>query len=80
MDKYEIVGGDSLIKNIAEGMDQADKFFVFLSPTAVTKVWVQRELRRALMREIESVEANYIVPVKIGELKRMPASWRRSCI
>lgn len=72
VDKYEIVGGDSLITKIADGMDQADKFFIFLSPISVSKPWVQRELRRALMREIEGVDPNYIVPVKIGDLDKLP--------
>ncbi|MDI2019608.1 toll/interleukin-1 receptor domain-containing protein [Paenarthrobacter nicotinovorans] len=72
VDKYEIVGGDSLITKIAEGMDQADKFFIFLSPIAVEKPWVQRELRRALMREIGGVDPAYIVPVKVGDLAVLP--------
>lgn len=72
VDKYEIVGGETLISKIAEGMDAADKFFIFLSPIAVTKPWVQRELRRALMREIGGVDPNFIIPVKIGDLATMP--------
>jgi hypothetical protein len=72
VDKYEIVGGDSLIAKIAEGMDAADKFFIFLSPVAVTKPWVQRELRRALTREINGIDPNFIVPVKIGDLDVLP--------
>jgi hypothetical protein len=73
LDKYEIVGGDSLLEKIASGMNEADKFFVFLSPVAITKPWVQRELRRALMREIQGVDPSFIVPVKIGDLREMPA-------
>lgn len=73
VDKYEIVGGDVLLDKIAQGMDEADKFFIFLSPTAVQKSWVQRELRRAIMREIDGVDPTYIVPVRIGELDSLPA-------
>lgn len=72
VDKYEIVGGDSLIDKIAEGMDEAEKFFIFLSKTSVEKPWVQAELKRAIMREIDGVDPGYIVPVKIGDLDAIP--------
>jgi len=73
MDKYEIVAGQSLLDKIADGMDAAEKFFVFLSSLSITKPWVKRELQRALMREIDGVEPDYIVPVKLSDLARVPA-------
>jgi hypothetical protein len=54
-------------------MNEAEKFFIFLSPMSVNKPWVQRELRRALMREISGVDPQFIVPIKLGELDRLPA-------
>lgn len=73
IDIFEITGGDSLIDKIAVGMDNADKFFVFLSPVAVTKPWVQAELKRALNHEITGVKPGFIVPIKFGELDKVPA-------
>jgi hypothetical protein len=73
IDRYEIVGGDDLLAKIAEGMDAASKFFIFLSPVSVTKRWVNAELRRAIMREISEGGPEYIVPVKIGDLRTVPA-------
>ncbi|MBM0238249.1 toll/interleukin-1 receptor domain-containing protein [Micromonospora sp. ATA32] len=72
IDKYEIVAGESLITKIAEGMDSAEKFFVFLSSKSISKPWVQRELRRAIIREIEGIDPNFIIPVKVGELDKLP--------
>ncbi|WP_166793237.1 toll/interleukin-1 receptor domain-containing protein [Cryobacterium lactosi] len=72
IDTYEIVGGDSLLDKIAEGMDNADKFFVFLSPISVTKPWVQRELNRALTQEIKGTKPDYVVPVLLGNIDRVP--------
>ncbi|MDZ7785884.1 MAG: toll/interleukin-1 receptor domain-containing protein [Candidatus Saccharibacteria bacterium] len=71
LDRYEIVGGDSLLGRIAEGINTTDKFFVFLSRVTIDKPWVTRELRKAIMREIKE-ETFFIVPVKIGTVDKMP--------
>jgi hypothetical protein len=73
MDKYEIVAGQSLLDKIADGMDAAEKFFVFLSAVSIARPWVKRELQRALMREIDGVDPDYIVPVKLADVVRVPA-------
>jgi hypothetical protein len=73
LDKYEILAGESLIKRIAAGMDESDKFVIFLSPTSIRKPWVDRELRRAIMREINGVDPDFIVPVLIGDIDAVPA-------
>jgi hypothetical protein len=72
IDTYEIVGGESLLDKIAEGMDDAEKFFVFLSPSSITKPWVQRELNRALTQEIKGVKPEYVVPVLLGNIGKIP--------
>jgi hypothetical protein len=53
-------------------MDESDKFIIFLSPVSVTKPWVKKELRRAIMREIDGVDPNFIIPVLIGEIDAVP--------
>lgn len=68
LDRYQIVGGEDLLSRIASGMDEAEKFFIFLSPISVTKAWVQAELRRAIVRDIKDVNADYVVPVIIGDV------------
>jgi hypothetical protein len=73
IDTYEIVGGDSLLDKIAQGMDDADKFVVFLSPISIKKPWVNRELNRAIMHEISGIKPNYIVPVLVGPIEQVPA-------
>lgn len=70
IDTYEIVGGESLLDKIAEGMDDADKFFVFLSPISITKPWVKRELNRALTQEIKGIKPDYVVPVLLGNIEK----------
>jgi hypothetical protein len=72
MDKFEIVGGQDLIDKIAAGMDDADKFFVFLSAASIEKPWVKAELHRALMAEIKGVKPEFVVPVKVGAIATFP--------
>ncbi len=72
IDTFEITGGQALLDKIAEGMDQAARFFVFLSPVSVGKPWVQAELRRALTQELGGQRPGYVVPVKMGGLSAVP--------
>ena len=73
LDKFEILGGESLIERIAAGMDESDKFVIFLSKSSIPKPWVKRELRRAIMREINGVDPDFIIPVLIGDVSGVPA-------
>lgn len=70
--RYQIVGGDDLVEKLAEGIDEAEKFFVFISERSVEKPWVKAELRKALMAEIEGVKPEFIIPVKLGQVSRFP--------
>jgi hypothetical protein len=72
LDSYEIVGGDDLIGKLASGIDEADKFLIFLSERSIHKPWVKAELRKALMAEITSVKPDFIVPVKLGKISQFP--------
>lgn len=70
--RYEIVGGDDLLDKLAQGIEEADKFLVFLSTHSVDKPWVKAELKKALMAEIQGVKPEFIVPVKLGKISRFP--------
>lgn len=72
LDTYEIVGGQDLIEKIAEGIDEADRFLIFLSERSIEKPWVKAELRKALMAEIQGIKPEFIVPVKIGPVSKFP--------
>jgi TIR domain len=72
LDRFEIVGGDDLIEKIAGGIDDADKFLVFVSERSIDKPWVRAELRKALMAEIEGIKPDFIVPIKLGQVTRFP--------
>jgi TIR domain len=72
IDKYEIVAGESLLEKIAGGIDEAEKFFVFLSKVSVTKPWVKRELRSAIMDEIDGIRPDFIAPVLLESIGRVP--------
>lgn len=72
MDKYEILGGDDLIEKIHRGIDDADKFLIFLSPNSIDKQWVRIELRKALADEITGIKPEFIIPVKLGHIPHFP--------
>ncbi|MFW6247027.1 MAG: toll/interleukin-1 receptor domain-containing protein [bacterium] len=72
LDKYEILGGDDLIETIHKGIEQSDKFLIFLSPTSIDKSWVKTELRKALSDEINGIKPEFIVPIKVGHISQFP--------
>lgn len=72
IDKYEIVAGESLLEKVAEGIDEAQKFFVFLSGVSITKPWVKRELHSAIMDEIDGIRPDFIAPVLLENIRRVP--------
>ena len=73
LDKYEIVGGDSLIDKIARGIDESNKFIIFLSDISITKPWVNKELKKAIIEEIKRRDQNFIIPVLINQIIKTPA-------
>jgi TIR domain len=72
LDRFEIVGGDDLVEKLAAGIEEAEKFLVFISERSVDKPWVRAELRKALMAEIEGIKPEFIVPVKLGTVSKFP--------
>lgn len=72
LDKYEIIGGDDFIEKIHSGIDEADRFIIFLSPNSVDKPWVRAELKKALADEISGIKPEFIIPIKIGSIPTFP--------
>ncbi|MFW5983567.1 MAG: toll/interleukin-1 receptor domain-containing protein [bacterium] len=72
LDKYEILGGDDLIETVHKGIEQSDKFLIFLSPNSIDKPWVRTELRKALSDEISGIKPEFIVPIKVGHISQFP--------
>ena len=67
-DRWEILGGDSLIQKIfEEGLAQAAAFVVVLSSESVKSKWVQQELDVATVKKMEGVTK--IVPVVIDSVE-----------
>jgi hypothetical protein len=72
LDKYEILGGDNLIETIHSGIENSDKFLIFLSPNSIDKLWVRTELRKALTDEINGIKPEFIIPIKVGHISQFP--------
>jgi len=72
LDKYEIIGGDSLIDKIADGINESNKFIIFLSESSIKKPWVIKELKKAIIREVDSSE-NFIIPVLVNSIQNIPS-------
>ncbi len=72
LDEFEIVSGQSLLEKIGQGMDGAEKFLVFLSPTSIKKPWVLAELRDALTLDIQGVKPDFVIPVIVEGLDALP--------
>lgn len=73
-DRWEILGGDSLIQKIfEEGLAQAAAFVVVLSLESVKSKWVRQELDVATIRKIEGVTK--IIPVVIDNVE-IPSALR----
>lgn len=73
-DRWEILGGDSLIQKIfEEGLSGADAFLIIISNNSINSRWVQQELDTAMIKRIEGVTR--ILPVLVHEVE-MPESLR----
>lgn len=73
IDRYEIAAGNDLVEAIGKGMDEADVFFVFISPASITKPWVKAELHDAITQEITGSKPGWIVPVVLSRPDSFPA-------
>lgn len=72
LDKYEIVGGDSLIDKISEGIEASEKFLIFLSDVSITKPWVNKELKKAIIQEVNNGNKNFIIPILVNNIIKIP--------
>jgi len=70
-DRREIKVGDSVVHRISAGLESASHLVVVLSPVAVTKPWVRRELSSAVMRQIQT--ASVVVLPILAEACEIPA-------
>jgi len=71
LDKFEIVGGSSLIDKIASGIEASEKFVIFLSDTSIQKPWVNKELKKAIIEEVNRGN-NFIIPVLVNNILKVP--------
>src|SRR6056297_1841352 len=53
IDEWELNAGDSIIGKIQDAVGDADALLVVLSKASVASEWCQKELRTALVRELE---------------------------
>ncbi len=66
LDKWEMVGGDSLVDKIMEeGIKNCDVFLIVLSRTSVQKPWVREELNAAFAQRIE--KSTRLVAVRLDD-------------
>lgn len=62
--QWEINAGDSLRQKIDQGLSECTHFLVLLTPTSITKPWVNQEMDAGLVRKLE--EAARFIPVRHG--------------
>ncbi|QEW29011.1 TIR domain protein [Roseovarius indicus] len=53
IDQWELNAGDSIIGKVQEAVGEADALLVVLSQASVASEWCQKELRTALVRELD---------------------------
>lgn len=63
-DAWEIRSGDSLRQRIDAGIEGCTHFLVFLSPTSLTKPWVNAELDAGFMAKLSGRAR--LIPLRIG--------------
>jgi hypothetical protein len=68
IDEMEIKVGDSLLERLQDALRRTDFMIALLSERSVTSAWVQKELKTAFGREIETGRT-FILPVVIGDVK-----------
>lgn len=73
LDKWEMRGGDSIVKRIFdEGIGGCDVFIIILSKNSINKKWVREELDSAVVKRIEG--DTRIIPIIIDENIEVPQS------
>lgn len=67
LDQWEMKAGDSLVRKVFTGIEDASIFIVVVSDISVTKPWVQEELDAAVIRKIQSTCK--IIPVVLDDVE-----------
>lgn len=68
LDQENILGGQSILTKIAEGIDDSDFMILILSKNSVASEWVSAEWESFLTDEVEQGKVK-IIPVLIGKCK-----------
>lgn len=74
IDTQKILPGDDLVEEMRDGIEQADKFLICLSPSFTTKPptsWVKSELKMAILKESKTGR-NVIIPVRLKKGGNIP--------
>jgi len=75
VDTERILPGDDLIEKMKEGIREADKFLICISPSFNSKPptsWVKQELKMAMLKENKSSDNKLIIPVRIKKGGEIP--------
>jgi len=76
MDRYrENIAGDDLMEKMKEGIREADKFLICISPSFNSKPptsYVKQELKTAMLEENKSSNNKLIIPIRIKKGGRIP--------
>jgi hypothetical protein len=70
LDNWSINPGDSIVKRINEGLEEADYVLICYSSEDTTSPWMSREWMSTLARQLEGREVKLIPVVLTG--KRIP--------
>ena len=76
-DNWEIRAGDSLRQKMEEGLGNCTHFVVLLTPTSMTKPWVNAEIDAAFVRRVAGVSKLIALRCGVGVQASLP-SWLRS--
>jgi hypothetical protein len=76
-DGWAITAGDSIRRKVEEGIEGCTHFVVLLTPTAVTKPWVNEEIDAGFMRKVGK-QARFIALRHDLDAEQLPALLRSS--
>ena len=71
-DERQIRAGDSLTREIDNGLARAEIVVLFLSRSSLASVWVDAEMRAALHAQIEKRQYRALIPVILDECEIPP--------
>ncbi len=72
IDEAEIRTGDSLIQNIAHGLDSSDFVAFFISNKSLSSAWAQKELNAAMSWQISGQGQAILLPILLDDVEIPP--------